>query len=29
VQGEENVIILRIFGDYVNNLQIFEVDTIE
>jgi hypothetical protein len=28
VQGEENVIGLRIFGDYMNNLQIFQVDII-
>jgi hypothetical protein len=28
VQGEENAIGLRTFGDHMNNLQIFQVDII-
>jgi hypothetical protein len=28
VQGEENAIGLGIFGDHMNNLQIFQVDII-
>jgi hypothetical protein len=28
VQGEENAIGLRVFGDHMNNLQIFQVDII-
>jgi hypothetical protein len=28
VQAEENAIGLRIFGDHMNNLQVFEVDII-
>jgi hypothetical protein len=27
VQGEENAIGLKFFGDHMNNLQIFQIDT--